>query len=133
MKTFINLPVSDLDRSKRFFTELGFDFDPEVTDENASCVILGQDSYVMLLTESFFGRFTRHEVVDATRATEVIIALNVDSRGEVDDLVGRALAAGAELGIDAIDEGPMYSRNFHDPDGHLWEAFYMDPSAFSAD
>lgn len=130
MKTFINLPVGDVDTSTKFFSELGFEFDPNFTDENATCMLISEDSYVMLLVNSFFGRFTRREVADATRSTEVIVALTVDSRREVDDLVDRALSAGGRAGTDPLDDGPMYSRNFHDLDGHLWEVFHMDPSAF---
>lgn len=131
MKTFINLPIRDLDASTTFFTELGFEFDRNFTDENATCMLISEDSCAMLLVTSFFGRFTRREVADATRSTEVIVALAVDSRREVDDMVDRALGAGGQAGADPLDEGPMYSRNFHDLDGHLWEVFYMDPSAFT--
>lgn len=130
MKTFVNLPVGDLGRSVEFFTELGFEFDRTFTDENATCMLISEDCYVMLLVSSFFGRFTRREVADATRSTEVIVALTADSRGEVDDLVDKALAAGGAAGTEPLDDGPMYSRNFHDPDGHLWEVFHMDPAAF---
>ncbi|WP_046467990.1 VOC family protein [Allosalinactinospora lopnorensis] len=128
-KIFVNLPVKDLGRSIDFFTELGFSTDPQFSDENATCVIIGDDIYAMLLKESFFSSFTKKELVDATRGTEAILAVGVDRREEVDELVDKALAAGGQPSIGAIDEGFMYSRSFQDPDGHLWEAVWMDVTA----
>jgi uncharacterized protein len=130
-RIFVNLPVKDLDRSIDFFTELGFSFDSRFTDERAACLLIGENIYAMLLVEPFFKTFTQKDVVDATKGTEAIVALGVDSRERVDELAEKALAAGGRPGNDTHDEGGMYARSFQDPDGHLWEVLYMDPSAVS--
>lgn len=128
-KIFLNLPVKDLDASIAFFTKLGFESDPRFTDENATCMIVNDDAYVMLLVEDFFKSFTKKDICDATTTTEAIVALSAESRDAVNDLVTKALDAGGSRANDPMDEGPMYGWSFHDPDGHLWEIIYMDPSA----
>ena len=128
-KIFVNLPVSSLDRSVEFFTKLGFTFDPRFTDENATCMIVGDDAYVMFLVRDFFGGFTKKEVVDPTRQTEAIMALAAESREEVDRFADLALEAGGSRANDPLEYGFMYSRSFADPDGHLWEIFWMDAAA----
>ena len=128
-KLFVNVPVQDLDRSVRFFTELGFSFDARFTDENATCMIVGEDAYVMLLVEPFFQSFTKKELADATTHTEAILALSAESREEVDTLADKALTVGASPANEPIAMDFMYGRSFHDPDGHLWEVFWMDPVA----
>lgn len=128
-KIFVNLPVKDLKRSTRFFTALGMTFDPRLTDDNATCLVIDDGIYAMLLTEPFFGSFTPKEVVDATGGTETILALGVDSREEVDDLADRALASGGSPANEPMEEEAMYARSFQDPDGHLWEVVHMDPAA----
>ncbi len=128
-KIFVNLPVKNLDKSIDFFTKLGFSFNPQFTDENAGCLVISDDIYAMLLVESFFKTFTKKDIADATKTTEVIVALGVDSRERVDELVDKALAAGGQPANDTDDQGFMYGRSFHDPDGHLWEVLYMDLSA----
>lgn len=128
-KIFVNLAVSDLDRSVEFFTELGFAFDPRFTDETATCMIVGDDAFVMLLRKSKFKEFTKRELCDPTTHTEAIVALSADSRAQVDELAETALRAGGSPANDPIDIGFMYARSFHDPDGHLWELVWMDPSA----
>jgi predicted lactoylglutathione lyase len=128
-KIFVNLPVKDLAASMGFFTQLGFRFDQRFTDENAACLVISDDIYAMLLTEPFFRRFTRKEVADAKSSTEAILALGVDSRQQVDELVDRAFAAGAAQANETDDQGFMYGRSFQDLDGHLWEVLYMDPAA----
>ena len=125
MKTFINLPVRDLDRAVSFFTALGFSFDADFTDEKATSMIINEHSYAMLLTEPFFAGFTSKELADATKSTEVITAVSVDSREEVDTFVEKARAAGASHIGEPFGEGPMYGCGFADPDGHQWEVFYM--------
>lgn len=125
---FVNLPVRDLARSTAFFTALGLDFDPQYTDERAACLVLGAESFVMLLVDPFFATFTTKPVADATRATEVIVAFSVASRARVDEVVEAALAAGGSVSTPAIEEGGMYSRSFQDPDGHVWEAMFMEPA-----
>jgi len=128
-KMFVNLPVKDLDRSVEFFTALGFTFDPRFTDANATCMLVGEDAYVMLLVTDMFTTFTTKEVADATTSTGAIIAVSAGSREEVDELAEAALAAGATPAGDPADHGFMYYRSFHDLDGHHWEVLWMDPAA----
>lgn len=122
---FVNLPVKDLDRSVKFFTALGFAFNPQFTDENATCMIIGSDCYAMLLVEKFFATFTDKPIADATRSVEVINAIGMDSREDVDAMADKALASGGSAFADPKDYGFMYQRSFQDPDGHLWELFHM--------
>ncbi len=128
-KIFVNLPVKDLDVTMEFFAKLGFEFNPKFTNENAACMVVSQDIFVMLLVESFFQTFTKKELADATKVTEVITALSVESKEAVDELIAVALEAGAEEAREAQDMGFMYSRSFSDPNGHIWEAFWMDEAA----
>ena len=124
---FVNLPVRDLDRSVAFFTALGFSFNPDFTDENATCMIVGDNVFIMLLVEPFFRIFTVKEICDARRSAEVIVALSAASRAEVDERVARAVAAGATTPMPEKDHGFMYQHGFQDLDGHLWEFFWMEP------
>lgn len=126
---YVNLSVKDLKRSVEFFTRLGFTFNPKFTNENATCMIVADDIFVMLLVEKFFQSFTDKPVCDATKSTEVMMALSCDSRAEVDELVRKALAAGGITPRPPQDLGFMYSQDFEDPDGHIWEPFYMEPDA----
>lgn len=126
---FVNLPVVDLEKSKEFYTRLGFSINEQFTDENASCVVISDTIYVMLLTHDFFRRFTSKAIVDSQDATEVINAISAESRTGVDELADRALAAGGTQTNPPQDEGFMYSRSFSDLDGHLWEVMHMDPNA----
>jgi len=128
-KIFVNLPVRDLGKSIDFFTKIGFSVNPQFTDENAACVVISDDIYAMLLVEKFFQSFTSKDIVDAAKSTEAILALGLDSRDQVDELVDKALAAGGQPGHFTNDDGFMYGRSFQDLDGHLWEALYMDPAA----
>jgi uncharacterized protein len=128
-KIFLNLPVKDLNRSVQFFTKLGFTFNPQFTDERATCMIISEDIFVMLLVEEFFKTFTNKELADTSRSTEAIICLSADSREKVDEMVNKAFEAGAAASNSDQDQGFMYGRSFQDLDGHLWEVMYMDPSA----
>ena len=128
-KIFVNLAVKDLQRTVAFFTELGFGFDPRFTDEQATCMIVSEDAYVMLLVDERFKDFTRKPIADSTTETEVIVALSAESREEVDELADKALRAGGSPANDPMEMGFMYGRSFHDPDGHLWELIWMDPAA----
>ena len=128
---FVNLPVKKLDRSVEFFTKLGYTFNPEFTDENATCMIVGENIFVMLLVESFFKTFIKKEICDATKSTEVLVCLSCESRAKVDELVSKAVAAGGKIPMDSKDYGFMYQHGFEDLDGHLWELVYMDPNAAS--
>lgn len=126
---FVNLPVKQLDKSIEFFTALGFKFNPQFTNEKATCMIVSDSIYVMLLVESFFKTFTPKPICDATQSTEVLLCLSSDSRGAVDEMVRKAVAAGATTPSKPQDHGFMYQHGFQDLDGHLWEIMYMDMSA----
>ncbi|MEI6949004.1 VOC family protein [Paraflavisolibacter sp. H34] len=123
---FVNLPVKNLNRAVSFFTHLGFSFNQEFTDENATCMVVSDNIFVMLLVEPFFQTFTKKEVADATRTAEVIVALSAGSRGEVNDYIRKAVEAGGTTPNEATDHGWMYVHGFQDPDGHLWEFTYME-------
>jgi predicted lactoylglutathione lyase len=125
-KIFVNLPVTDLSKSMEFFKRLGYSFNPQFTDAKAACLIISDEIYAMLLTKPFFKSFIKKEVVDARTSTEVLLALAVDSREEVDQQLNKALAAGGKVAR-SEDYGYMYSRGFEDLDGHIWEIFWMDP------
>lgn len=126
---FVNLPVRDLKRSIEFFSKLGYGFNPQFTDDNATCMIVADNIYVMLLVESYFKTFTPKPVADATRTTEVLLALDMDSRAAVDAFIAKAVAAGATTPNPPKDHGFMYQHGYQDLDGHLWEIFWMDPAA----
>lgn len=132
-KIFVNLPVKDLKKSIDFFTHLGFTFDPRFTDDNATCMIIADNIFAMLLVEPYFKTFTGKEICDAHQHTEVLIALDASSREEVDDMVKKAVAAGGTLYAEPQDHGWMYQHSFADPDGHQWEIAFMDISAFPAE
>jgi predicted lactoylglutathione lyase len=131
-KIFVNLPVKDLKKSIEFFTNLGYKFNPQFTDETATCMIIGEDIYVMLLTEPKFRMFTPKPICDATRSTEVLVALSMENRPAVDEMVRKAVAAGGTTYNDPQDHGFMYAHGFQDLDGHIWEVFFMEPSAVNA-
>ena len=128
-KIFVNLPVKDLSKSMEFFTKLDFTFNPQFTDETAACMIVTDDIFVMLLTEEKFKSFTPKAICDATKSTEVLVCLSLESRGKVDEMVRKAVAAGGTTYNDPQDYGFMYGHGFQDLDGHIWEVIYMDPSA----
>lgn len=125
---FVNLPVRDLNKSIEFFTKLGFTFNQQFTDETATCMIISETIYAMLLTHEKFQSFTPKQICDATKSSEVLNALSCESRKEVDDLVAKAVAAGGKDYRAAEDHGFMYQHGFEDLDGHIWELFWMDPS-----
>ena len=126
---FVNLPVKDLDRSVAFFTRLGFTFNPDFTDETATCMVVSDDIFVMLLTEAKFKTFTPKAIADATRSTEVLVCLSCESRAEVDETVRKAVAAGGTTYSEPQDHGFMYAHGFQDLDGHIWELIAMQPGA----
>jgi predicted lactoylglutathione lyase len=134
MMMFINLPVVDLERSKKFYLDLGFEVNPQFTDQTAACIVLDDGHlYLMLLTHESYSRFTSKSIVDASTASEGILAITADDRAGVDRLADAALASGGSYSYQPQDEEFMYSRSFQDPDGHLWEVVYMDMSAMPAD
>ena len=126
---FVNLPVKELSRSVEFFTKIGFTFNPQFTDENATCMVINDTIYAMLLVEKFFKSFIDKEIADTKANAAAIIALSVGSRAEVDELIEKALKAGGREYKELQDHGFMYGRDFEDLDGHLWEIFYMDMAA----
>jgi predicted lactoylglutathione lyase len=126
---FVNLPVQDLDRSVAFFRGLGFTFNEQFTDRNATCMEVSDQACVMLLVRPFFATFTTKDVADAAASTEAILAVSARSREEVDTLVDRALELGGAVAKQPSDDGFMYGRSFYDPDGHAWEVMWMDPAA----
>lgn len=126
---FVNLPVKDLQRSIAFFTALGYTFNLNFTNENATCMVIDDNIFVMLLVEKFFKTFISKEICDARKSTEVLLALPCDNRAQVDEQLAKAVAAGATIPREPQDLGFMYSQAFEDLDGHIWELFYMEPQA----
>src|SRR3954468_5627808 len=126
---YVNLPVKNLARSIAFFTQLGFTFNAQFTDETATCMIVDENIFVMLLTEEKFKGFTPKPICDATKSTEVLICLTRESRQAVDDIVRKAAAANGKTYNEPQDYGFMYSHGFQDLDGHIWELVYMAPNA----
>lgn len=125
---FVNLPVKDLGVTVEFFTKLGFTFNQKFTNENATCMIIGKDCFVMLLVEKFFKTFTNKEICDTKKSIETIVCLSFETRQNVDEIVSKAVAAGGRTYSQPTDHGFMYQHGFQDLDGHTWEVVYMDPS-----
>lgn len=128
-KLFVNLPVGDLQRAITFFEALGFGFNPHFTDASATCMLVGEDAYFMLLTRDRFTGFSQRPMGDARQQTNAMFAVSVNSREEVDAMVHKAIAAGGSPAVAAQDHGFMYGWSFYDLDGHHWEVFWMDPGA----
>jgi predicted lactoylglutathione lyase len=122
---FVNLPVRDLQASIKFFTHLGYSFNQHYTDESATCMIVAENIYVMLLTETRFKEFTPKPVADARASTEVLLCLALESRAAVQAMVAKAIEAGGSTYKDAQDHGFMYGHGYQDLDGHLWELVHM--------
>ena len=128
-KLFVNIPVGDLQRSIRFFESLGFTFNRQFTDATATCMLVGEDAYFMLLTKDRFTGFSNRPLGDPRTQTSALFAVSVNSRAEVDEMVNKAVAAGGSYAVDPQDHGFMYGWSFYDLDGHHWEVFWMDPAA----
>ena len=126
---FVNLPVKDLNKSIEFFTSLGYSFNPQFTNEQAASLIISDNIFFMLLTEPFFKSFIKKDMADATKVAETINCISLDSREAVDEMINKAVAAGATTPNEKQDHGWMYGWVFQDLDGHLWEFVYMDASA----
>lgn len=126
---FVNLPVKDLNKAIEFFTKLDFKFNPQFTDENATCMIVGENIFVMLLVEKFFKTFTKKEICNTVKNTEVMVALSTDSKEKVDEMINKAIESGGNESREPQNHGWMYGRSFEDIDGHIWEIIYMDESA----
>jgi hypothetical protein len=128
-KLFVNLAVKDLKKSMDFFSKLGFTFNPQFTDENAACMVISEENYAMLIVPDFYRNFTSKEISDAKKSTEVIVSLTAESRKKVDEMMDKALRAGASLSEYSENLDWMYGRGFSDLDGHQWEFFWMDENA----
>ena len=126
---WVNLPVKNLNRSVEFFTKLGYTFNPQFTDENATCMVVGENIFVMLVVEKFFQSFIDKPISDATKSTEVMMGLSCASRAEVDEMVCKAVAAGGASPRKPQDHGFMYGHGYEDLDGHIWDLFYIEPGA----
>jgi uncharacterized protein len=126
---FVNLPVRDLPRSRTFFAALGYEFNPQFSNDQAACMVVSDSIFVMLLVHPFFQGFTKKPIADATQGTEVLVCLSCSSRAQVDELVAKAVAAGGAAPNPKQDHGFMYAHGFEDLDGHLWELVWMDPNA----
>lgn len=129
MKTniFVNLPVKDLEKSISFFKAMGYTFNEQFTDETAACMVVSDTIYAMLLTHAKFSEFTSKPIADATKTTEVLTAFSMESKEAVDAICEKAIAAGGSIAKEPYDYGFMYGRSINDPDGHIWEYFWMDP------
>ena len=126
---FVNLPTRDLERAKAFYSGLGWGINPLFSDENAACVVIDENLYLMVLTRDFFSSFTDKPIVDPKTALQVETAFSWDSRADVDAILEKAIAAGGTEHRDPQDYGFMYARDFEDPDGNLFSALWMDPVA----
>lgn len=125
---FVNLPVADLQISTAFYTALGFKKNPDFSDDTASCMVVSEQIYVMLLTHDKFRMFINGDISDARQTKEVLNCLSASSRDEVDSFKAKALAAGGAEWKPNMEMGPMYGCSFQDPDNHVWEIMYMDMS-----
>ena len=128
-KLFVNIPVASLQRSIDFFETLDFVFNPQFTDATATCMLVGEDAYFMLLDKERFTEFSKRPTGDRRKETNALFAISVDSREAVDAMVKKAVAAGGSHAVDPQDHGFMYGWSFYDLDGYHWEVFWMDPAA----
>jgi hypothetical protein len=130
---FVNLPVSDLARANAFYQAIGATKNEQFSDDTASCMVFSDTIHAMLLTHDKYRQFTSKKIADARTTSEVLICLSADSREAVDDMIGKAKAAGGALDpTPQQDYGFMYGRSFEDPDGHIWEVMWMDVAAAQA-
>jgi uncharacterized protein len=131
-KLFVNLPVLDVNRSVAFFKQLGFRFDAELTDDRAACMIVNADTRVMLLRKEFFTTFTKRQLCDAGSHAGSLFALSCGYREEVDELVGKAIAAGGTYALEPVERRFVYAWSFYDLDGHQWDVVWRkDPRTHS--
>lgn len=127
---FVNLPVKDLKKSMDFYTKLGFTNNPQFTDETAACMVISENIYVMLLTYDKFKSFTKKDIADASKTTQVLLAIDIESREKVNELVEIAQKHGGSVYMEPTDHEWMYQHSFADLDGHQWEVCYIDMSKF---
>lgn len=128
-KIFVNLPVKDVKRSRAFFAQLGWTFNEQFSNDETACMVISEDIYTMLLEHARFKDFTPKAIADATKTTEMLLAISCESKDQVIALADKALAAGATETRPPEDHGFMYGRSFNDLDGHVWELFWMDAAA----
>lgn len=126
---FVNLPTTDLERAKAFYTALGCEINPNFTDENAACVVWSETIYFMVLKREFFQTFTDKPIADPTQVAQVSVTFSRESREDVDAIIEKGLAAGGAEPKPAQDYGFMYSRDLDDPDGNSLGFLYMTPEA----
>ena len=126
---FVNLPVSDVAASRKFFTELGYGINPQFSTDDCACVVISDTIIAMLLSKQRYADFTKKDIADPTKTSEVLLCLSAESREKVDELCDKAFAAGGSGTREAQDHGFMYGRTFDDLDGHTWEVMWMDPAA----
>jgi uncharacterized protein len=127
---FVNLPVSDIKRATAFYEAVGAVRNPQFSDETASCMVFSDTIHAMLMTHDKYRHFTSKKIVDAKTSSQMLLCISADSRTEVDDIVGKAKAAGGEIDPSPVDEYDfMYGRSFEDPDGHMWGVNWMDLEA----
>ena len=129
---FVNLPVKDLERSKGFYKAIGFRNEPKFTNDAAAMMVLSDTISVMLLTRPFYATFTSKPIADAQSSSQVLLCISCDSPAEVDRITDAAGAAGGKIDVSQEDQtkgGPMYGRDFEDPDGHQWAPMWMDAAA----
>lgn len=131
-KIFLNLPVKELDKSVEFFTRLGFSFNSKFTNDKAACMIIGDKSFSMLITEEFYKTFTHKAICDASKSSEALISISVENKEKVDAMIVKAIEAGGLEYMEAKDYGWMYHRCFLDLDNHHWEVFFMDENQMPA-
>jgi predicted lactoylglutathione lyase len=125
-KIFVNLAVKDLGKSMDFFKAVGYTFNQQFTDETAACMVISDDIFAMLITEAKFKEFTPKKIADASTSTEVLTCLSAESKDKVNEIVDKAIQAGATEFKDAQDHGFMFYRSFSDLDGHIWEIMWMN-------
>jgi len=128
-KIFVNLPVKEVKRSRAFFGQLGWTFNEQFSNENTACMVISDDIYAMLIEHARFKDFTPKAIADATRTTEMLLAISCENKAQVIERADKALAAGATETRPPEDHGFMYGRSFNDLDGHVWELFWMDMAA----
>ena len=123
---FINLPVKDLERSFNFYTKMGFTNNPQFSDETAKCMVFSEEIFVMLITHDKFKTFITKPITDVSKTTSALLSISVESLDRVNEISDNAISAGGKEPVEAKDYGFMQQRTIEDPDGHIWEIFYMD-------
>ncbi len=127
---FINLPVKDLERSLNFYTKMGFTNNPQFSDDSGKCMVFSDEIFVMLLTHEKFKSFITRPITDVSKTTSALFSISVESLDRVNEISDNAISGGGKEPVEAKDYGFMQQRTIEDPDGHIWEIFYMDMTKF---